>query len=120
MHRGHRGGIFLNKRERRKRRLVGILLGFLVQVIERDWGIWMGRISLRLPDGLHVQARKLAEQESVSVNQLVTLALAEKLSALMTEDYLEARAKRGSRKKFVRAMGKVSKAAPEALDRLAG
>jgi len=78
----------------------------------------MSTISLRLPDSLHKQARKLAEKESVSINQLITLALSEKLSALMTEEYLEARAKRGSRKKFERAMAKVSKAEPEERDRL--
>ena len=43
----------------------------------------MSTISLRLPDSLHKQVRKLAEKESVSINQLITLALAEKLSALM-------------------------------------
>ena len=78
----------------------------------------MSTISLRLPDSLHKQARKLAERESVSINQLVTLALAEKLSALMTEEYLEERAKRGRRKKFERAMAKVSKREPEEYDRL--
>ena len=78
----------------------------------------MSTISLRLPDSLHKQARKLAEQERVSINQLITLALAEKLSALMTEEYLEARAKRGSRKKFERAMARVPKVAPEESDRL--
>lgn len=78
----------------------------------------MSTISLRLPDSLHKQARKLAEKESVSINQLITLALSEKLSALMTEEYLEARAKRGSRKKFERAMTKVSKAEAEEYDRL--
>ena len=78
----------------------------------------MSTISLRLPDSLHKQVRKLAEKESVSINQLITLALAEKLSALMTEEYLEERAKRGSRKKFERAMAKVSKAEPEECDRL--
>ena len=62
--------------------------------------------------------RQLAEKESVSINQLITLALAEKLSALMTEEYLEARAKRGSRKKFQRAMAKVPKVTPEKHDRL--
>jgi hypothetical protein len=67
---------------------------------------------------LHKQVRKLAEQESVSINQLITLALAEKLSALMTEEYLEERAKRGSRKKFERAMAKVPKMDPEESDRL--
>ena len=78
----------------------------------------MSTISLRLPDSLHKQVRTLAEKESVSINQLITLALAEKLSALITEEYLEERAKRGDRKKFERAMAKVPKAAPEEHDRL--
>ena len=78
----------------------------------------MSTISLRLPDSLHKQVRKLAERESVSINQLITLALLEKLSALMTEEYLDERAKRGSRKKFERALAKVPKIAPEEYDRL--
>ena len=78
----------------------------------------MSTISLRLPDSLHKQVRKLAEKESVSINPLITLALAEKLSALMTEEYLEERAKRGNRKKFERARAKVSKTKPEEYDRL--
>ena len=78
----------------------------------------MSTISLRLPDSLHKQVRRLAEKESVSINQLITLALAEKISALMTEDYLEERAKRGNRKKFKRAMAKVPKVQPEGYDRL--
>ncbi len=60
----------------------------------------MSTISLRLPQSLHQQARELAKKEGVSINQLVTLALAEKISSLMTEDYLGQRAKRGRRKKF--------------------
>jgi predicted transcriptional regulator len=78
----------------------------------------MSTISLRLPDSLHKQVRKLAEQESVSINQLITLALAEKLSALITEEYLDKRAERGNRKKFERAMAKVPKVKPEEHDRL--
>ncbi len=78
----------------------------------------MRTTSLRLPDSLHKQVRNLAEKESVSINQLITLALSEKLSALMTEEYLAARAKRGSRKKFERAMAKVSKTELEEFDRL--
>lgn len=78
----------------------------------------MSTISLRLPDSLHKQVRKLAQKENVSINQLITLALAEKLSALMTEEYLEERAKRGSRNKFKRAMAKVPKVEAEEYDRL--
>jgi hypothetical protein len=78
----------------------------------------MSTISLRLPESLHKQVRKLAEKESVSINQLITVALAEKLSALMTEEYLDERAKHGSRKKFQRAMAKVPRVKPEEYDRL--
>jgi Arc/MetJ-type ribon-helix-helix transcriptional regulator len=78
----------------------------------------MSTISLRLPESLHKQVRKLAEKESVSINQLITLALAEKLSALMTEEFLDERARRGNRKKFERAMARVSKVEPDEYDRL--
>jgi len=46
------------------------------------------------------------------------LALAEKVSALMTEDYLAERAKRGSRRKFRRVLAKVPDVEPEERDRL--
>jgi predicted transcriptional regulator len=78
----------------------------------------MSTISLRLPDSLHDRVRELAEKESISINQLITLALAEKISALMTEEYIGKRAKRGDRKKFERAMLKVSDIEPEARDRV--
>ena len=78
----------------------------------------MSAISLRLPDSLHHRVRKLAEQEGVSINQLITLALAEKISALMTEEYLGQRAKRGNKKKFQRAMAKVADVEPLERDRL--
>jgi len=78
----------------------------------------MSTISLRLPDSLHETARELAEKESISINQLITLALAEKVSALMTEEYLGSRAKRGDPKKFARAMAKVADIEPTEQDRL--
>lgn len=78
----------------------------------------MSTISLRLPESLHNQVRKVAAQENVSINQLITLALAEKISALLTEEYLQTRAKRGSRKKFERAMKRVPRVVPAEFDRL--
>ncbi len=78
----------------------------------------MSTISLRLPQSLHDSARALAAKESVSINQLITLALAEKVSALMTEEYLGKRAKRGDKQKFEKAMAKVSDIEPEEHDRL--
>jgi HicB family len=78
----------------------------------------MSTISLRLPESLHESARELAKKESISINQLITLALAEKVSALMAEDYLNKRAKRGDRRKFQKAMAKVANVPPEERDSL--
>jgi hypothetical protein len=78
----------------------------------------MSTISLRLPESLHAKAREVAEKERVSLNQLITLALAEKLSALLTEDYLAERAEHGSAKAFRRALAKVADQEPVPEDRL--
>jgi hypothetical protein len=78
----------------------------------------MSTISLRLPDSLHHKARELAEKEHISINQLITLALAEKLSALMTEEYLGERARRGDKARFQAAIAKVADVEPDEQDRL--
>jgi hypothetical protein len=78
----------------------------------------MTTISLRLPKSLHETARQLAKRENVSINQLIALALAEKISALMTEDYLNERAQRGTRAKFERALSKVANVEPAEDDHL--
>lgn len=67
----------------------------------------MSTISLRLPDSLHKQARELAKKEDISINQFIATAVAEKMSALMTVEYLAERAARGNRRKFDRVLGKV-------------
>ena len=76
----------------------------------------MSAMSIRLPESLHRNARAFAEQEGVSVNQLIATALAEKLAALGAQDYLASRAKRASRQKFQRALARVPDAEPEADD----
>ncbi len=78
----------------------------------------MSTISLRLPNYLHKTIRALAQEEKVSINQFIILAVAEKISALMTEGYLEKRAARGDRAKFEAAMAKVPNVEPEEYDRL--
>jgi len=57
-----------------------------------------------MPDGLPyrdaltwlVELQKLAEQDGISIEQFVALAVAEEISALTTEGYLQERAKRGA------------------------
>ena len=78
----------------------------------------MSTISLRLPDSLHDRVRKLARKDRISINQFAATAIAEKISALETEAYLANRAARGSRKKFDRALSKVSDRKPERRDQI--
>jgi hypothetical protein len=56
-------------------------------------------VALRLQTALLDEARRVAENEGVALNQLINVAVAEKLSALRTEEYFRERAARGSAKK---------------------
>jgi len=51
--------------------------------------------ALRLQPSLMEEARKLAQAEGVAVNQLINVAVAEKVSALRTEEYFADRAAKG-------------------------
>ncbi len=75
-------------------------------------------LSLRIPKTLHNQVRELAQEEGVSMNQFVMLALAEKVAALQAIDYLEERAKRGSREKMLAVLAKAPDVEPEEFDKL--
>ena len=78
----------------------------------------MSTISLRLPDSLHNQIRKLASADGISINQFIATAAAEKLAALMTVDYLKERAMRSSREKFDAALAGLPDVEPGEYDRL--
>jgi hypothetical protein len=78
----------------------------------------MSILSLRLPESIHRNLKTLAEREGISINQLINSAVAEKLAALMTEDYLEQRAARGSRRKLKAVLAKVPDVEPEKQDQV--
>ena len=78
----------------------------------------MSTLSVRLPDSLHKRVKQMAEGEGASMNQFITLAVTEKVSALMTVEYLKERAKRGSLQKFEAVLAKVPDVEPEAYDQL--
>ena len=77
----------------------------------------MSTISLRLPESLHKKARDIAKKENTSINQLVSSALGEKIAAIMTEEYIDSRAKKGSKSKFKKALKKVADIEPDELDK---
>ena len=78
----------------------------------------MSTLSLRIPKSLHEQIRQLAKSEGISINQFLASAAAEKMSALLTEQYIEARAERASLKKYQKVLKKVPNSEPEDYDRL--
>lgn len=60
--------------------------------------------ALRLQPSLLDEARKLAEAEGVALNQLINVAVAEKVSALRTESYIAERAARANVSKALSAL----------------
>lgn len=78
----------------------------------------MSTLSLRLPESIHRRLGELAEREGISINQFINSAVAEKLAALMTEEYLRERAERGSAQRFEAVLAKLPDAAPTTGDEI--
>ncbi|MCD4707666.1 MAG: type II toxin-antitoxin system HicB family antitoxin [Candidatus Sabulitectum sp.] len=78
----------------------------------------MGALSLRLPESIHRHIREIAKVEGVSINQLISSAIAEKISAIMTEEYLEKRAKRADINKMKAILNDVADREPILGDEL--
>jgi hypothetical protein len=56
--------------------------------------------------------------EGVSINQFISSAVSEKISALMTEDYLNERAKRAKKEDFGKILARVPRRKPLPGDEL--
>lgn len=78
----------------------------------------MSAISVDLPESLQKNLRELAERDQVSVSQFIALAVAEKIAALMTLEYLSERGQRASRARFDAALAQVPDVEPEDYDKL--
>ena len=61
----------------------------------------MSTVTVQMSDSLARQLREYADKEGLTVDQLLSSAAAEKLSALMTLDHLRERALRAKREDFV-------------------
>ncbi len=77
----------------------------------------MSTLSLQLPESLLKGLTEACQRDGVSINQFIAIAIAEKLSALMTEEYLQQRAKRGSREKYEAALAQVPDVEADEYDR---
>jgi predicted transcriptional regulator len=77
----------------------------------------MSTLSVRLPESLHKRLKDMADKEGVSMNQFITLAVSEKVTTLLTVDYLKERAQKGDLKSFEELLDKVPNTEPEEYDK---
>ena len=68
--------------------------------------------ALRLQPSLMEELRKAAESEGVALNQLINVAVAEKLSALRTGEYFKERGRRADRTETLRILARAGKGNP--------
>ena len=78
----------------------------------------MSIVQVQIPDSLHKSLSDLAGRDGISIDQFISTAIAEKLSALTTDDYLKNRAGRGDRAKYEAILAKVPDVEPEEYDRI--
>ncbi len=75
-------------------------------------------IALRVPDSLGIRLKEFAKHESISMNQFIATAVAEKMATLETYDYLEERSKKGNIKHLQSILDKVPNVKPDKADEL--
>ncbi len=76
----------------------------------------MSTLSVRLPNSLHNKLKEMAEKDGVSMNQFITLAVSEKVSAMATAEYLAKRAENGDRAAYENVLKHVADIPPESYD----
>ena len=78
----------------------------------------MSALNLWLPDSIHRHIREIAKREGVSINQFISTAVSEKVSAILTEEYLSTRAGRAKKGALKRILDEVPDRPPLAEDQL--
>ena len=78
----------------------------------------MSALSLRLPSSIHRHIKEIAKNEGVSINQFISSAVSEKISAIATEEYLKNRAKRAKKSDLKKILDRVPKRKPIPGDEL--
>jgi hypothetical protein len=78
----------------------------------------MSTVQIQIPDSLHKSLRHLAERDGISIDQFIATSVAEKIAALLTSEYLDARASHGARAAYDVVLAKASESEPEPFDKL--
>ena len=78
----------------------------------------MSNLNVQIPDSLYQRLQELAKQDGISIDQFISIAVADKIASLAAERYLEELAKQGSRAKYEAVLAKVPDVEPESYDKL--
>jgi hypothetical protein len=78
----------------------------------------MSALNLRLPNSIHRHIKEIAKRDGVSINLFITSAVAEKISALTTDEYVTARAQKARTGAFRKVLDRVPKRRPLPGDEL--
>lgn len=76
----------------------------------------MSQFALRLPNSLHGYAKEVAQQDQTSLNQFIVTAVAEKLSAMRTEEFFRDRAAKAKLGRLDAILAKAPDTAPQKGD----
>jgi predicted transcriptional regulator len=88
------------------------------RVLEKIRRSKMSAITINVPDSLFEKLKEAAAKDQSTPEHFALLALAEKLSSVITVEYLEERAKRAKIERFEQLLSKVPDIEPEDSDRL--
>ena len=69
-------------------------------------------VALRLQESILEEARRVSATEGVALNQFINVAVAEKLSALRTEEYFRERGQRGDVARVKRLLKRAGRGDP--------
>jgi len=89
-----------------------ILPAMALQQIRSVIAMRRSNFALRLQPSLLEELRKAAEVEGVALNQLINVAVAEKVSALRTEEYFRERGRRADRAETLRILERAGQGNP--------
>ena len=78
----------------------------------------MKTIEAQIPEPVLKQARKLAAQEHIPLNQIISLAVTQSVGVWSNQSYIALRARHASREKFLDALKEAPDVEPPDCDRL--
>ena len=78
----------------------------------------LSNYALRLQASIMDELRTVVEAEGTTINQFINVAVAEKLTALRTEQYFQERAARADRSDFLEILNRAGSEEPQEGDEL--